>query len=194
THSLKIRGTEMAVTINTGTTAPTAVLIEADDVSASESRIYVWEQVVTDLVNGPTPSNSVLLGTTTTTPTGAAGPFTLDKNNEDLSLTVVLKDLTSYTLGATTGTAGDIFFVDDQGDIITFGTGNGEIDPNSLIATVVTGAVGATGATGATGPAGATGPTGATGATGAAGATGATGAAGPAGAAGAIGPTGATGA
>jgi hypothetical protein len=95
----------MAVTINTGTTAPTTVLIQGDDVAANTSVVYIWEQVVTE--SPPTPGNSILLGSTLATPNGG-GSFTGDRNSDDFAMTIVLDGLTSYSLGAT-GVAGDIF-------------------------------------------------------------------------------------
>jgi hypothetical protein len=49
----------MSVTITTGTTLPTTVLVEGDDVSANASEVYVWEQTASGT---PTSSNSILLG------------------------------------------------------------------------------------------------------------------------------------
>src|SRR5215469_4193089 len=151
----------MAVTINTGTTAPTAVLIEGDDNNINGQFLYIWEQLASGT---PTGSNSVLLDTAITTPNN--GSFTGDQKGEDFATTVVVSGLTSYSLGAT-GAAGDIFFVAQNGALVSFGTGNGEIDPASLAGTVVIGTPGPTGPTGATGPAGGpTGPAGPTGPTG----------------------------
>src|SRR5215475_12518799 len=95
----------MAVTINIGTTAPTAVLIEGDDNNVNGQFLYIWEQLASGT---PTGSNSILLTTAITTPN--SGSFTGDQRGEDFAATVVLSGLTSYQLGAT-GTAGDIFFV-----------------------------------------------------------------------------------
>src|SRR5258708_35533472 len=161
-------GGDMAVTINTGTTSPTAVLIEGDDININGQFVYIWEQASDGT---PTGSNSFLLGTAITTPNG--GSFGNDQKNEDFAETIVLSGSTSYLLGAT-GAAGDIFFVSQNGALISFGTGNGEIDPAGLAGTVVTGS-GATGPTGSTGPVRATGATGATGAPGPPRATGPTG-------------------
>ena len=55
----------MAATINTGTTSPTVVLIQGDEVSANLSTVYVYEQTS---AGTPSQSNSILLGSTTSTP------------------------------------------------------------------------------------------------------------------------------
>src|SRR5262249_48430174 len=115
----------MAVTITTGTTAPTTVFIEGDDVNVNAQQILIYEQTSTGT---PTAANSVLLGDTTTTPTGGTFGGT-DETNENIAQVVVLSGLTSYTLGAT-GATGDIFFVANNGNIIPFGTGNNQINPN----------------------------------------------------------------
>ena len=74
----------MAVTINTGTTAPTTVLIEGDDVGVNTQQIFIYEQ----LSDGtPTAANSILLGNAATTPTGGSFGGT-DANNENLAVTV----------------------------------------------------------------------------------------------------------
>src|SRR5580765_2941123 len=54
----------MALTLNTGTTAPTAVSIDGDLVNADENLVYIYEQT-----SGGTPisSNSLLMGNATTT-------------------------------------------------------------------------------------------------------------------------------
>src|ERR1700724_66146 len=102
----------MAVTINTGTTAPTTVLIESDDLNINAQEVFIYEQISAGV---PSVTNSVLLGATSTTPTGGSFGGT-DTNNEDIAVPVVLSGLTSYTLGAT-GATGDIFFVGNNGSI-----------------------------------------------------------------------------
>jgi hypothetical protein len=185
----------MAITINIGTTAPTVVTISGDQVDTDKGTVYIYEQTVDGVPSG---SNSILLAEAIDTKD--MPPFETDQNGADFAETLVLRGFTSYILGET-GTAGDIFFVDENGNLIPFGTAMGEI--TDLAATVVTATIGATGptggtgpdgATGATGPVGATGLTGDTGATGPIGATGLTGATGPIGLTGATGPIGLTGA
>jgi hypothetical protein len=60
---------DMAVTITTGTTAPTEVEISGDYVNANAQQLYIYEQTS---AGTPSPSNSILLGNTTTTATGGA--------------------------------------------------------------------------------------------------------------------------
>src|SRR3954467_3578842 len=170
----------MAITIDTGTTAPITVSVSGDEALKKNSLIYIYEQTSD---GPPTGSNSLLLGSPTTT--DDVSPFDIDENGDNFTSVVLLSGFSTYLLGDT-GAAGDIFFTDQNGNIIPFGPSNDQI--TNLTYRAATGSVGATGATGATGPIGATGATGLTGDTGATGPIGLTGATGP------IGPTGLTGA
>jgi hypothetical protein len=59
-------------TINTGTTAPTTVLIEGNEANANGQQIFVYEQ---EGAGAPTPANSLLLGSAITSPS----QFTVDQ-------------------------------------------------------------------------------------------------------------------
>ena len=152
-----------------GTTAPTTVLITGNFVSQPGADVYIFEQMAS---GAPDANNSTLVGYSLTTQSG--GIFARNEP-DNFADTVVLQGFTAYALGAT-GTAGDIFFVDSNGNTINVGTANDDV--TNLVSTVVsasqgpTGPTGTSGVTGATGAAGATGATGATGVAGAAGPTG----------------------
>jgi hypothetical protein len=92
----------MAVTINTGTTAPTAVLIAGNEENVKGQFLYICEQIAD---GAPTVSNSTIIGTAITT-NGAI--FTGGPTGIDFAATVVVSGFVSYSLGPT-GTAGDIF-------------------------------------------------------------------------------------
>lgn len=127
-----------AVTITTGTTSPTSVVITGNYVNISSQTLYIYELTAAGTAG---PTNSILLGTTTTTPSG--GTFGanggVDQNGNNFSVVVVLSGSTSYLVDALTnlgGTAGQIFFVNSSGNRILSGTANGDINPASLTGTV----------------------------------------------------------
>ena len=132
----------------TGTTAPTVVLITGNFVSQPGADVYIYEQLASGIPDG---DNSILVGYSLTTQT--AGIFARHEP-ENFADTVVLQGFTAYALGET-GMAGDIFFVDANGNIIDVGTADGEV--TNLVSTVVSASQGPTGPTGAGGVTGATG-------------------------------------
>src|SRR3954454_21747626 len=95
----------MAVSINTGTTAPTVVAISGDQVSTDKETVYIYLQTVDGVPSG---SNSILLGEASDTKD--TPPFETDQNGADFAEAVVLRGWASCVL-AESPTAGAIFFV-----------------------------------------------------------------------------------
>src|SRR5215469_480791 len=120
----------MAVTITTGTSAPTTVTVGGDFVSQDHTPLQIYEQTASGT---PTGSNSILLGSATTTHSGTS--LSLDQNSDNFADVIVVRGFTSYIVGAT-GAVGDIYFVDNNGNIIAFGTGGGQM--TNVVATGAT--------------------------------------------------------
>jgi hypothetical protein len=120
-------GTELFLDNSTiiGTTAPTVVLITGNFVSRPGANVYIYEQLASGV---PDPDNSILVGYSLTTQ--IAGIFARDEP-ENFADTVVLQGFTAYALGET-GMAGDIFFVDSNGNIISIGTADGDVPISSV--------------------------------------------------------------
>jgi hypothetical protein len=121
-------------------------LITGNFVSRPGANVYICEQLASGI---PDPDNSILVGYSLTTQ--IAGIFARHEP-ENFADTVVLQGFTAYALGET-GMAGDIFFVDSNGNIISVGTADGDV--TNLVSTVVSASQGPTGATGAGGATGA---------------------------------------
>jgi hypothetical protein len=101
------------ITFTTGTTASTLVSIVGDlkqpNAAGSTSLVYIVEQTGTSTAV----SNNLLLGSVTT-----IGRQITDSKGNNFSNTVVLSGFSTYVLGST-GTPGDIFFVDGSGNLLS---------------------------------------------------------------------------